>query len=361
MKLNNFTLDRLLYGGRGLACALACCHCMDEQGRQFGSVEELLEALRVVAGQREEQEAALLAVLSHPQHQRNLFGASITVSPNDVKQLWLSVQAGSDTMAYLLMVEEDQLSGKGRTQLSSVAELRHEIQRRHSTMRLERRKEMERLYEFMHLPARRCLQPGSIVSMEQCAQLAMAGREDLRPDHSTQAMRLIGEVEGQQVQCQSIDELVKRVVEQRKRMGAAGMQPAANAAVGQTSRQPKPAGATWVTAKDRDALFDYLASEECSLFNANVKLNNKALDSLLLAGTSLQRTLDISRSLDANKAQHSTIQQLRDAIAAKATTGLGATASQQCGGGSASYQHCGCSATEDCSCSGECCGQGCGI
>ena len=187
VKLNNFTLDRILYAGRGLACSLACCHFVDELGRQFVSVEALVEALRIIAGQREEQEAALLAVLSHPQHQRNLFGNPITVSADDVKRLWLSVQAGSDTMAYLLLVEDDQLSGgKTRTQLSSLTELRHEIQRRHATMRLERRKEMERLYEFMHLPARRCLQPGTIVAMEQCALLAMAGREDSsRQAHST--------------------------------------------------------------------------------------------------------------------------------------------------------------------------------
>ena len=313
VKLNNFTLDRLLYAGRGLACALACCHFMDEQGLQFASLELLVDALRLCAGQREEEEAALLAVLSHPQHQRNLFGNSLTVTIDDVRRLWLSVQAGSDTMAYLLLVEEDQMSGKGRLQLSSMTELRHEIQRRHATMRLERRKEMERLYEFMHLPARRCLKPGTIVSMEECAQLASAGRADLRPDHSTQAMRLIGEIEAQHVQCESIDELLKRVVEQRKMMEAAGKQPLAN---GLGSRQPK-AGANWITAKDRDALFDYLASEECSLFNANVKLNNKALDSLLLAGGSLQRTLEAAKALDAAKAQHKTVQLLRDAIAAR--------------------------------------------
>ena len=50
VKLNNFTLDRLLYGGRGLGCALACCHYMDEQGRQFGSVELLVEAPAGVCG-----------------------------------------------------------------------------------------------------------------------------------------------------------------------------------------------------------------------------------------------------------------------------------------------------------------------
>ena len=53
------------------------------------------------------------------------------------------------------------------------------------------------------------------------------------------------------------------------------------------------------------------------MFNANVKLNNKALDSLLLAGGSLQRTLDIVRALDVAKAQHASVLQLRDAIAEK--------------------------------------------
>ena len=343
VKLNNFTLDHLLFQGRGLPSTLACCHFLDELGRQFASVELLVDAVKELEGRREEQEAELLRLLSHPQHQKALFPQPVAVDAEQVRRLYVSVQAAADTKAYVLLIEEDVIL-HGRERLRSVEELRHEVQRRHAATRLERRKEMERLYEWLHLPVRRVLGQGAMVSMEDCARLTMAGREDLRAERGSAALRIIGEMEGQHEQADSVDDLLRRIEERRKAKASSAVDKAAAAATipsptpaaapppapapaaptpsAAVSSQKAPAAAAslpqrWVTAKDRDAMFEYLASDECELFNSNVTISNRALDAMLTAGGSLKDAMAAARAFNSEKRRFESVDGLRDAIAAR--------------------------------------------
>ena len=329
VKLNNLTLDHLIFQGRGLQCALACCHHLDELGQQFPTPQALTVSVARAASQREAEESALLTLLQHPQHQKALFTQSLQVDPADVSRMWLSVQAGDETMAYVLLVEEDVLM-RGREKLAGVDDLRHEVQRRHAAMRVERRKEMERLYEVMHQPTRRVLGRGTIVSMEECGRLVTAGREDLRAERPCQTIRIVGDLETQHEQCAGVDALIQRVADCRKRMMVAlGEKPLVpptpsviittkvKAAATAAAAAPAAVSGAWIGGKERDALFDWLASEECALFSTNVKLNNRALDSMLMAGGSLQATLDAARELNSTQAQFTTVDGLRTAIASR--------------------------------------------
>ena len=149
VKLNNLTLDHLLFQGRGLAPTLAACHAIDERGAQFDTAAALTSTVATAASHREQQEADLLALLRHPQHQKALFALPTSISDADVAKLWLGVQAAEETLSYVLLIEEDVLM-RSLPRLRSVDDLRHEVQRRHAATRVERRKEMERVYEFLH-------------------------------------------------------------------------------------------------------------------------------------------------------------------------------------------------------------------
>ena len=276
-------------------------------------------------GRRGEEEGELRAVLGHPQHQKALFDRPVKVEEGDVARMWAGVQAGGETLAYVLLVEEDILM-RGRERFASLDELRHEVQRRHAAMRVERRHEMERLYESLHQPMRRVMKRGTVVSMEECGRLVMAGREDLRAERPCQTLRVIADMEAEHEQCTGVDHLIRRVAERRKAITVAlGEKPLLPPAPTLPSRTPtggKPSSAvpppvSAVSAQDRDALFEWLAGEECALFSSNVKLNNRALDALVEAGGGLEGTLDAAKALNGGEAQqqYSTVEVLKTAIA----------------------------------------------
>ena len=322
VKLNNLTLDHLLFQGRGLATTLAAAHHLDESGQQFTSAQGLTIAVAAAVGKRGAEEKELRGVLVHPQHQKALFNRPVRVDEADVGRMWVGVQAGEETLAYVLLVEEDILL-RGREKLASLDELRHEVQRRHAAMRVERRKEMERLYEWLHMPMRRVMKRGTVVSMEECGRLVMAGREDLRAERPCQSIRIIGDMEAQHEECGGVDDLIRRVAERRKGMNVPlGEKPLLPSAPSLPPKTPSkiaaavpPVAEVVVSAEDRDALFEWLAGDECAVFSSNVKLNNRALDGLVEAGGGLEGALDAAKAFHADGQQFPTVDALKLAVA----------------------------------------------
>ena len=66
----------------------------------------------------------------------------------------------------------------------------------------------------------------------------------------------------------------------------------------------------WVTDADRDGLFDFLSSRDCVLFTANVKLNNRALNAMLVQGGSLEGTLSVMRGMQEKSEAFATVDDL---------------------------------------------------
>ena len=80
---------------------------------------------------------------------------------------------------------------------------------------------------------------------------------------------------------------------------------------------PTPPPSNWITAADRDGLFDYLA-DEADLFTQDVALNDSALDALLTAGGSMTNTVVLCRLIDSKAKQFDSVQALRAEIEAEA-------------------------------------------
>ena len=99
-----------------------------------------------------------------------------------------------------------------------------------------------------------------------------------------ETIRLCRLVDAQHHQVETVEQLQAAMVEQRK--------PVATPVAAQLQ------ATAWITAADRDALFDFLASDTCGLFSADVKLNNRTLDSIMAPAGSVDVALRLLAAMD---------------------------------------------------------------
>ena len=119
----------------------------------------------------------------------------------------------------------------------------------------------------------------------------------------SETIRLCRLVEARHQQVETVEQLQAAMVEQR----SSTSRPAALSVT-----------ASWITAADRDKLFDFLASETCGLFCADVKLNNRTLDAILTPASSVEVALRLLATMDEAQLSFETADALVGAMKAAA-------------------------------------------
>ena len=315
-KLNDDVLNSILAAGTGISSTLACCFRLDELGYQFERINDLCFAVKNEFDQAADRINDLLSRLQSLNASQKLFLQPVPLTADIVRELYFNVQAGTDTVEYIDAMEKD-VAADRLAPFHSWQQFILELHNRHEATRAARWQEMDDINQFMQLHAADVLMEPlpTNIPMRDCANVAQAGREDLVAEHASLSLEILNEMMNSGEHCKSIETLIVAVRGKRaisKHHSAVDTAPTSYGAP--TTAPPQ----NDEFARFRDELFEFLASDECTLFSSDVKLSNKALDGILSAGRgNLETTLLTCRALIADGCSFSSVDELRTAISEK--------------------------------------------
>lgn len=281
VKFSNKNLDELIVAsGNNVQYTLSYIHYLNDICQQFSNIPDLIQKLEQLHLSYDENVSKLQMLINN--NMVVLFAPTVSASVDisEISKYYISMHAYTILLTYIQQIISD-VQSKQQSKFSSTENFWLHIQSIHSSIVSQQKQDRDSVEQFFVENSNLLSFPVSQITITDLHDIANSGRTfPYRP-----------------VPSQSV-EVLKLFREHSKHFDSTPQ------LCFSISYHLRNSNKSWIQNGDRDQLFDFLASDHCKVFSDNVKLNNKALDSLLMATGETSHTIQMCKMLTEQGKDH---------------------------------------------------------